>query len=424
VYADLYPKPGTPAISIRLQQLLSIAIAKPSSNSNGPLIAYLKDLRGPVNHGSGPLNAARVRAFGFPDLLPGDDPRRDPETRAEALVQRLEESIEAVAESDDGYGAILHHYFFGTGNEETRQRVAAKEAKLSFNTPRNDRPKALALLAAEFRNNAGNAAGKEAQRVVTKADLVEEVVDVLERTYQGDDVKDLALMVLSDEPPIYDASVELRLRDEQGDPDAYHLTISTEKSCTHGVHFMALSPRATLADLIFSTCPRVGDVFTCSHRDHLEELADAWTHDLNTLTVLGSDASGRSTKHQVPLQLVEPDERETVLRDLPQEFHDDVVLLKADLPRSPSDPPTRLALHLSSAMSRGDGYCFWLADRPTFLNNIVFDVSAFNLREGEAFTLQPCLRATGYEPEPAEGIFTIRIERWVVRGQGALLLWG
>lgn len=364
-----------------------------------------------------------MRAFGFPDLLPGDDPRRDPEARATALVQRLEACIKTIAESDSGYGAILHHYFFGAGNEETRQRVAAKEARLSFNTPRNDRPKALALLAAELRKTAADTTGEGGHLAVHQADLVEEVADVLERTYQGDHVKDLALMVLSDEPPIYNASVTLRLRDDDSEPDAYHLTISTEKSCTHGVHFMALSPRATLADLIFSTCPRVGDVFTCSHRDHLEEQADAWRNDLNTLTVLGSDASGRSTRQQVPLQAVEPDEREAVLHDLPQEFHDDVVLLKADLPRSPSDPPTRLALHLSSVMSRSDGYCFWLADRPTFLNTIVFDVSAFSLREGETFTLQPCLRATGYEPLPAEGVFTIRVEKWVVRGQGALLLW-
>jgi hypothetical protein len=75
-------------------------------------------------------------------------------------------------------------------------------------------------------------------------------------------------------------------------------------------------------------------------------------------------------------------------------------------------------------MSRDDGYCYWLADRPTFVHAITFDASAFTLRDGEEFTLQPCLRATGYEPEPNESVFKIHLESWVVRGQGAMLLWG
>lgn len=394
-------------------------------NTDGPLIAYFKDLRGPVTHGSGPLSPARVRQFGFPDLLPGDDPQLDPEERAETVVRRIQECIETIAKSEPGYGAILHHHFFGRGDEETRQRGAAKDGKLSFKGPNSDRPKALARLAEEFRSSAGSdeaAVGPWA--AVPFNTLLEDAVRLLEHVYHGDHVKDLALMVLSDEPPIYDASVMLRLRDDESDPTNYHLTISTQKSCTHAVHFMALCPRATLADLIYSTCPRVGDVFTCSHRDHLNELAEAWRHNPNTLTVLKSDALGRLFKDQVPLESVEPDEREVVLQDLPREFHADVVLLKAVLPRSPSDPPTRLALDLSSVMSRHDGYCYWLADRPTFLNTIVFDASAFTLREGETFTLQPCLRATRYEPRPAEGVFEIQVERWVVRGQGALLLWG
>lgn len=378
-----------------------------------------------MGHGSGPLNPARVRAFGFPELLPGDDPSREPEVRASALLQRLEECIKAIASSQPGYAAILQHYFFGAGNENARQGAAAREASLSSNTPRNDRPKALARLAAELRNSATRTDEEEAQVTVPPADLVESVVDVLAHSYQqGPDIGDLARMIISDEPPIYEASVTLKLRDDHDDPDSYHLTISTEKSCTHEVHFMALSPRATLADLIFSTSPRVGEVFTCSHRDDLERLANAWTQEPSTLTVLESDSTGRATDQQVALQVVEPDEHGEVLSDLPGQFHEDVVLLKADLPRSASDPPTRLALQMSSSMSRNDGYCYWLADRPTFLNNIVFDASSFSLRDGETFTLQPCLRATGYEPKPTGDVFTIRVERWVVRGQGALLLWG
>jgi hypothetical protein len=124
------------------------------------------------------------------------------------------------------------------------------------------------------------------------------------------------------------------------------------------------------------------------------------------------------------LQRVEPEEHSAVLSELPHKLHGDIVLLKANLPRSPSDPPTHLELHLPSLMSRNDGYCYWLADRPTFLKTITFDASALTLREGESFTLQPCLRATAYEPEPHDNVFTIGIDSWVVRGQGALLHWG
>ncbi len=388
-----------------------------------PLIAYLEALRGKVVKDSGPLDETRVLQFGFPELLPGDDLRGEPQKRAATLIARLKSCIASTAETRHREGAILRNYFFGTGNENDRQIKAADEAELSPSAPRNFRPQALAFLAEEL-NATAAAAAKAAARTENPAELVNDLVAILSRAYGGTHLIDLAGMVLAEAPPIYDASVTLKLRNDRNDPDSYHLTLSTVKACTHQVHFMALSPRATLSDLIFSTCPQVAEVFTCSRRDQLEELAETWAADRNTVTVLGTDVRGRATRRAARLKKVERGEHAAVLGELPEELHDDVVLLKADLPRSPADPPTYLELHLPASMSRDDGYCYWLADRPTFLKSIIFDASAMTLRDGEHFTLQPCLRATAHEPPEQDNVFTLRIDSWVVRGQGALLIWG
>jgi hypothetical protein len=391
--------------------------------ANQPLIAYLESLRGKVDKASGPLDDARVLQFGFPQLIPGDDLGGDPHARAATLIARLQTCIESIAATHERDGAILHHYFFGKGSENERQIAAAGEAELSDSAPRNFRPHALAQLAEELQRTAA-AAAKAATRTENPADLIDDLVAILSRAYSGSHLDDLAGMVLTEAPPIYDASVTLKLKDDRSDPDSYHLTLSTVKACTHQVHFMALSPRATLSDLIFSTCPQVAEVFTCSRREQLDELAEAWVDDRDTLTVLGTDSRNRATRRAAKLTKVDREEQAAVLGELPEELHDDVVLLKADLPRSSLDPPTYLELHLPASMSRDDGYCYWLADRPTFVKTITFDASAMSLREGERFTLQPCLRATAHEPPEQENVFTIRIDSWIVRGQGALLIWG
>ncbi len=113
-----------------------------------------------------------------------------------------------------------------------------------------------------------------------------------------------------------------------------------------------------------------------------------------------------------------------MLSELPTDLHSEVALLGADIPRPSPDEPTRVELTLKSRMDRRDHYCFWLADRPTFLRAIIFDAAGMALREGEKFTLQPCLRATAYEPEVRDNEYEIRVDAWIVRGQGALLIWG
>jgi hypothetical protein len=287
-------------------------------DNDQPLIAYLKALRGPVRKGSGALDVERVRKFGFPAQMPGDDPGAEPMARANELIERLHAAIESIGGLDTGYGAILRHYFFGSGNEDDRQKAAKDEADLSDSTPRNSRPAALARLASELHATAGEVVAPPAGAEKSHSDVVNGVAAVLSGLNQGPQLTNLAGIVVSEEPANLDASVLLKLRDDRGNPNAYNLTISTTKACTHDVHFLALSPRATLSDLIFSTCPKVAEVFTGSHRDDLDERAEAWMKDTKTLTWLGTSSSGKATSQPLELQRVEPREQAVVLTRIRQ----------------------------------------------------------------------------------------------------------
>jgi hypothetical protein len=391
-----------------------------------PLVAYLEALRGRVNERSGPLDAVRVAAVGFPEPWPGDDEGLPDSGRADRVIKDLYLAIDAVGKVDRRNGEILFRYFFGEGRAKDRQDAAVDATEAKPSTARNFQRKALLELAEQLYSQAeqpgtrakwGRVAGPKAD------DVAECIVRDLASLYEPDGLGRLAWMIVSD-APVYDASVTLKLRDNADDAASYLLTLSTTGACRRSAYYLAVTARATLTDLIKSTCDQVAGDFTCSHQSHVMERAEAWTNDESVLTLLSSDADELAKEDPLPLRLADEAEREEVLATIPPDLRRDVALLRADIPRAGTDPPSRVELRLTSLMARSDHYCFWVADRPTFLTTMTFDASGMTLGKGERFTLQPCFRGPAYEPRPHDNVYEIHVDGWIVRGQGAVLVWG
>jgi hypothetical protein len=156
------------------------------------------------------------------------------------------------------------------------------------------------------------------------------------------------------------------------------------------------------------------------------ERAKAWENDESALTLLSSDEKELGKQDPLCLQLVDDDaERNEVLAGVDRKVRQDVALLRADIPRAATDRPSRVSLRLTSPMARSDHYCSWVAERPTFLKKMTFDASGMKLDKDERFTLQPCFRGPATEPKkPRDNFYEIFVNGWIVRGQGALLVWG
>jgi hypothetical protein len=397
------------------------------SHSFEPLVAYLEAIRGPVRVRSGALDAGRVAAVGFPEPWPGDDESLSDSARAELVIKHLRTAIDAIRDIDRLHGAILFQYFFGEGLESNRQGAAVDAAGAKQSAARNFRRKALLELADRLCSQAEQSDTRSKRGRVaapTPRDVAECIVRDLESLYEPGGLDRLARMIVSD-APVYDASVTLTLRDSVDDDAAsYFLTESTIGAWRRSAYYLAVSARATLTDLIKSKCDQVAAAFTCSHQNHVMERAEAWTTDESVFTLLSADADELAKQDPLPLRLADEAEREEVLANIPPDRRRDVALLRADIPRDETDPPSRVGLRLTSLMARSDHYCFWIAARPTFLQTMTFDASGMTLGVGERFTLQPCFRGPAYEPEPHDDVYEIRVEGWIVRGQGAVLVWG
>jgi hypothetical protein len=98
----------------------------------------------------------------------------------------------------------------------------------------------------------------------------------------------------------------------------------------------------------------------------------------------------------------------------------------------PGAAGSRRAVQVEIHMTVGldEHYVSWVSDRPIFLDRLTFDVSAFPQREAYEFALHPFLgssrnpelmgsRFDGIRSKP----YVLDVGNWVVRGQGACLIW-
>jgi hypothetical protein len=384
-----------------------------------PLLAYLKALRGRITPASGPLGAQRVKAFGLPYKLPADNSADGPDQRAENFL----ESLHAVVGSlDSREREVAFQYFFGSGGvEERHQATTDSLSDSSSSTARNYQASALEKVAAgllEFGEGRHGEGGHQ--------DMLGELVEVIAPSYPpGLGLEQLAHLILPSRPVIDAAEVTIELTDAD-DPHLYNLQLTSTISARPGRLYMALTPRATLSDLVVTMCPQVAEVFTCSSREDVQERAAEWAEaDRRLLTAVGKNAKGLTIREPLSLVGASKQEKKAIFKGLPASDIETMALLSADVPNiSPNHELIPVEVELPSLMRRGDQYCYWFADRPTFVRRIVIEWSDFTLPEEKAVRLLSTIRTTAYEPSYSKKRCVYNIDGWLVAGQGVVVTWG
>lgn len=389
-------------------------------SSSEQCAAYLMALRGEVNSASKALDASRIQAFGLPEALPGDDPDQSPDARAEAFLRRLAQCIDKLDETDR---VIAHHYFFGKGSAADRQRAAVDA--LGQGTPearaRNRQRKALEQLAGYLMTQED-----DGPRQPNTDQLVSNLMRELTSAYpKGSRLEQLAEMVAPIRPIIGKTDVSLVLSDCPDNAELYHLRVTTSCSTPPGPYFIALTPRASLSDLLVTTCPQISEVFSCSSGRHVVQTAERWsTNDEVVLTAIQRDGQGRVLREPLSLALASDSEKTLALDGLPPSIVAEVALLRAEVPDGSADELPRLELRQETVMERRDHYCYWLADRPTFVRQLQADWTSLTLKDGHEIRLRPTVRGTAYEAREENRCCVLDINGWLVAGQGLVLIWG
>jgi hypothetical protein len=218
--------------------------------------------------------------------------------------------------------------------------------------------------------------------------------------------------------PIYrDMSVRFFLRDSS-EPDNYTLKYQIEYHTPLDEFVVALTTRATLGDLLIAECPRISDAFAFSD----DEARKAFVETGIQLTHYAPLPSGRTAKHDCKFRPVARTRRSLYLGDIEPSLAADVVLYAASIPGTHHERHLELTI-TSERMSRHEHYCFWIADRPSYVRRITLDFSRFTLHDRDRPHLHPFLGTVSHEIKDSDGAYDILLENWLVKDQGVMLIW-
>jgi hypothetical protein len=382
-----------------------------------PFVAYLEGLRGRPKSSSGPLDVERIRSFGLPYALPGDESAASLEARSERFLKNLWAAVDALEPTQK---VVAEHYFFGSGTSRQRENAAVSALPgASDSTARNSQKSALEGVARQFLEH-----GETPTQPGTREPLAETVEAISSLYPAGSDLRQLAAMIVPSRPPVEDAEISLTLEDAE-DASLYSLLLTNTTLTRSGPFYLAITSRATLSDLIVTMCPKVGEVFACSSAADVEQRATEWSERGRSLfTAIGKDDRGLTTRSALSLERLSDEDKASVLTGLSDEDIDATAVLAAEIPdRIAAKGLVSIEVRLYSQMERRDHYCYWLANRPTFVKKIAVNWSALTLPEDQKIRLRSTIRATAYEPHYDDSGCEFRVDGWLVAGQGVLVTW-
>jgi hypothetical protein len=230
----------------------------------------------------------------------------------------------------------------------------------------------------------------------------------------------LRSLIIPQKPTYHDMSVRLYLRDATTSPDAYELKYQVEFTASVEEFVVGLTTRATLGDLLIAECPQLSDTFTFS----TEAARASFAKNAITLTYYDTTTTGRVSKRDLKLRPVTTaNARKAYLGGIPSQVARDVTLLRAAVPGSPSAPRHLEITVTSHNMSRRDHYCFWIADRTSYVRRITVDFTRFTVPDGERPRLHPFLGTVAHEIKETDAAYDIPVENWLVKDQGIMLIW-
>lgn len=243
---------------------------------------------------------------------------------------------------------------------------------------------------------------------------------------QGARLTQLGAVLVPDRPVFDNALVDLRLIDLADSTYLYDLTLSFDIIIEEYVIAIVNTP--ALVDQILLGGTAITDLYVCAspaarqaHAEQLVKSSDA---------VLVIDASERAPRRRaVRLEPVPADELPRYLGDLPLSLRDEVTLLRGDArPYASGDAQrmrlqTRQQLHLN----KHDHFCFWFADRPTYVHTLRVDASHLTLAKDHTrrpITAQLFMMASDHRTAfDDSGCLTFSLESWVLPGQGIAVSW-
>lgn len=256
------------------------------------------------------------------------------------------------------------------------------------------------------------------RRLVLDSTSPEELVETaLDRHIEHPaDKSSFVSMVLSVSRPHHDVSVTLRVdRVEEG---VLHVSSRFDVTMPRGLVLVAATSSPAHAAALGAASPELFEVVTLPRSTPFEEAARLFGERLECYVEPAQGAVRRAHFRKVPTAAL----RKHI--SLPIGMgSSDVSLFVADLSQESAEF-VRVRHYYRWSQTIGEHFLFWSAGRPMFVRTITMDMRELVQGQGQEVFVQPFLGGVdSLMLDVKEGHLLLRLDRWVVQGQGVIAVW-
>ncbi|ANZ35747.1 hypothetical protein BBK82_06290 [Lentzea guizhouensis] len=230
------------------------------------------------------------------------------------------------------------------------------------------------------------------------------------------DKSSLVSLVLSLRPAHHDVSVALRVERVEG--TTVHVSFRYELTMPRGPLLAAVTSSPTHSIALSDACPELFDVSTLASTASFEEDAKAFGNKLECYVEPRRGGTRKVDFRRVPATMV----RKYI--SLPVGLtHADLMLFAADLSQEDTEfVRVRQYSHFSQDLAVPG--VWWYADRPMFVRSLTMDIRELVRERGKKVHMQVFLGSVdSLVLDADEGYLSLKLDRWVVQGQGVIANW-
>jgi hypothetical protein len=101
-----------------------------------------------------------------------------------------------------------------------------------------------------------------------------------------------------------------------------------------------------------------------------------------------------------------------------------LLLLRATFPHVAADQTFVVELRYQLLLSKREGFCFWAASRPIYVETISLDASRLTGTHSHRFErFLPNFDRGGTSDVADNNVYRVKVENWVLKGHGVMLMW-
>jgi hypothetical protein len=226
--------------------------------------------------------------------------------------------------------------------------------------------------------------------------------------------------------PVLNATIEIHLRsfgdpEFAGDDDRYYMHHTSRFTSRESEYIIALVNSKGHLDRLYDANAPIHEILVLPDFDTIDELPVQQIVEAYDIRLQSLDQRS-STFRDARVEKIE--HTTTIWHPRTAQDLFPLVLLRLTFDDESAAVERSLRLTYQTQQTTKEGFCFWTASWPTYVETIT--VNANQLRGVQGFRFErflPNFDRTSTFDVVADGIYTVTVENWILKGHGVILAW-